>query len=405
MKNSLLFIATILIFTSVSSQQNVGIGTASPQEKLDVNGGIRIGNTTGNNPGTIRFTGTGAFEGINNALQWSPLGIPSGAIIMAADTGNLLQKGFSLLGKQVADIRLNLGTYPGGWQSSVFTSGGTYFGKTQGVWTGTEALVYYNNFIYRLNTGTNTWTQSSANTVGSFVARFDYSEAWTGTELIIYGGYAGGVALNDGVKYNPTSNTWTAITNAPIHRLFHSAVWTGTEMLVFGGDSVATATGCTGTGFSSNQVYKYNPASNIWTGPVIATGSIPVARNSHVAVWTGTEMLIFGGQRTSNGTCNGFAVYQGDTYSFNPSTNVWTIKATDQPFNFVAGAWNGSKLYIWGTSLINNTGYSKGRVYTLASDSWNYFPNDGGVLGSSNIFALWNGSGFLLCTGPQIPGI
>jgi hypothetical protein len=43
--------------------------------------------------------------------------------------------------------------------------------------------------------------------------------------------------LNTGGKYNPSTDSWTAtsITNAPIAREEHTAVWTGTEMIVWGG--------------------------------------------------------------------------------------------------------------------------------------------------------------------------
>ncbi|MCP4709799.1 MAG: hypothetical protein GY869_14345, partial [Planctomycetes bacterium] len=41
---------------------NVGIGILSPVEKLEVDGGIKVGNSYGTNPGTIRYTGQD-FEG------------------------------------------------------------------------------------------------------------------------------------------------------------------------------------------------------------------------------------------------------------------------------------------------------------------------------------------------------
>lgn len=45
-----------------SADTKVGIGMANPQQKLDIAGGIRIGNTAVAEPGSIRFTGT-QFEG------------------------------------------------------------------------------------------------------------------------------------------------------------------------------------------------------------------------------------------------------------------------------------------------------------------------------------------------------
>jgi len=43
--------------------------------------------------------------------------------------------------------------------------------------------------------------------------------------------------FNTGGRYDPTLNTWTAIstTNAPTARAYHTAVWTGGEMIVWGG--------------------------------------------------------------------------------------------------------------------------------------------------------------------------
>ena len=50
---------------------NVGIGTTSPSQKLDVNGGIKVGNTANATAGTIRWTGSD-FEGYDGT-QWVSL--------------------------------------------------------------------------------------------------------------------------------------------------------------------------------------------------------------------------------------------------------------------------------------------------------------------------------------------
>jgi Glycosyl hydrolase family 99 len=61
----------------------------------------------------------------------------------------------------------------------------------------------------------------------------------------------------------------------------HTAVWTGSEMIVWGGITF------TGTGG------RYNPGTNSWTATSITNA--PSARGAHTAVWTGSEMIVWGG--------------------------------------------------------------------------------------------------------------
>src|SRR5207247_10607025 len=83
-------------------------------------------------------------------------------------------------------------------------------------------------------------------------------------------------------------DSWTATstTNAPTGRRFHTAVWTGSEMIVWGG-------------FDENFVLvntggRYNPGTDSWTAT--STTNVPAARYLHTAVWTGSEMIVWGGQ-------------------------------------------------------------------------------------------------------------
>ena len=49
----------------------------------------------------------------------------------------------------------------------------------------------------------------------------------------------GGTGDTTGGRYNPGTDTWNATStgaNVPSPRVFHTAVWTGTEMIVWGGD-------------------------------------------------------------------------------------------------------------------------------------------------------------------------
>jgi hypothetical protein len=73
-------------------------------------------------------------------------------------------------------------------------------------------------------------------------------------------------------------------TGAPSARYQHTAVWTGAEMIVWGGSSSNALV---------NDDGRYNPAGDSWMAVAVAGG--PAARNLHTAVWTGNEMIIWGG--------------------------------------------------------------------------------------------------------------
>ena len=78
--------------------------------------------------------------------------------------------------------------------------------------------------------------------------------------------------------------TFTSIPNAPEARTEHTAVWTGSEMIVWGGVN----------GFGVfNTGGRYNPSTDTWTAT--STTNAPSARAGHTAVWTGSEMIVWGG--------------------------------------------------------------------------------------------------------------
>lgn len=87
-----------------------------------------------------------------------------------------------------------------------------------------------------------------------------------------------------------TEGSTTAVPEAPIDsRIFHNAVWTGTEMIVFGGENDQT------TGWGAAGAAAYDPQQRSWRRLADppeglyfgSTGSGPNA------VWTGTEVVAF----------------------------------------------------------------------------------------------------------------
>ncbi|MCX6185898.1 MAG: hypothetical protein NTU43_02735 [Bacteroidetes bacterium] len=224
------------------------------------------------------------------------------------------------------------------------------------IWTGTEMIIWggYNgtNFLNdgaKYNSITNTWSGSTSS-AGAPVARSQHSAIWTGTEMIIFGGYGSGWGFSDGAKYNPTSNTWTLIPAQGTARFGHSAIWTGTEMIVWGGN-----TGNGSNPYSSNDGFKYNPNTNTLT-PISTVGA-PTARSGHSAIWTGTEMIIWGGTGNTTNIVNDGAKYNPSTDSWTPisSVNVPTARASH------TAIWTGSEMIIWGG--YNGTFFNNGAIY------------------------------------------
>jgi hypothetical protein len=66
--------------------------------------------------------------------------------------------------------------------------------------------------------------------------------------------------LATGFSYDPGLNAWTPIANAPSVRAEHAAVWTGAEMLVWGGYPG-------GIGLSLDAG-RFEPATDTWSGPL-----------------------------------------------------------------------------------------------------------------------------------------
>jgi N-acetylneuraminic acid mutarotase len=119
--------------------------------------------------------------------------------------------------------------------------------------------------------------------------------------MIVWGGWAS--YMNTGGRYNPTSNSWQALTTtgAPTARKDHSVVWTGAEMIVFGGS--------VGANQAVNTGGAYDPSIDTWN-PINSGGSVPSGRQNHTAIWTGEEMVVFGGGTTST--------YFGDCFGYKP---------------------------------------------------------------------------------------
>ena len=110
---------------------------------------------------------------------------------------------------------------------------------------------------------------------------------WGGNDLTFSGV---GTRFDTGGIYDPQTNTWTPTStiDAPSGREYHSALWTGSEMVVWGGQS-----GPPYGEFDVDTGGRYDPQADVWVST--STADAPSARRRHTAVWTGSDMLAWGG--------------------------------------------------------------------------------------------------------------
>jgi N-acetylneuraminic acid mutarotase len=210
------------------------------------------------------------------------------------------------------------------------------------IWTGAEMIVWGGyNCCTRFNTGgrydpnTDNWTATS--TINAPEARFYHRAIWTGSEMVVWGGTNQTIYLNTGGRYNPSTDSWTptGLANAPLGRIAHTAVWGGSEMHVWGGVD-STFNDC-------NTGGKYNPTGDSWMQ--ISTTNAPSARDSHTAVWTGTEMVVWGGEF-------GPPDVSLDTGArYNPGTDSWlatSVVSAPDARDLHTAVWTGSEMIVWG---------------------------------------------------------
>jgi hypothetical protein len=173
------------------------------------------------------------------------------------------------------------------------------------VWTGNRLLTWGGAYSHTLfyNDGasydpeTDSWTAISS--IGAPSGREFSAFVWTGSKLLVWGGYNGAECLDDGALYDPSTDTWSPITtvNAPSARMTTSASWTGDEMILWGGANVLTdSDGNQSTTYLSDGAF-YNPDTDTWT--TMAAVDTLSGRRSFVQVWTGSQLIIWGGY---NGT-------------------------------------------------------------------------------------------------------
>ncbi len=169
--------------------------------------------------------------------------------------------------------------------------------------------------------------------------------------------HTGAVSHTPIVGCNVTTAGWQLLNSdgAPSPRTQHSGVWTGSEMIIWGGR-------VPGQPNYLNDGFRYQPQRDQWT-PISSTGA-PTPRHSHTALWTGDRMLIWGGYSDDGYAADG-ALYDPVNDSWTPMSNVGAPSGR----TLHRHVWTGSEMIVWG-GIIGPNAQGDGARYNPATDSW-----------------------------------
>jgi N-acetylneuraminic acid mutarotase len=211
-------------------------------------------------------------------------------------------------------------------------------------------------------------------------ARQDPAVALTGSEYLVWGGTTENA---DGAAYDPMTNTWRMLAASPLAARSRAiAVWTGTKLVVWGGQATTTSGEAVGDVLDDGALY--DPVADAWYPIAEAPGGGRVSLGA-TAVWSGSEMLVFGGS----------AVDQGIAYD--PVGNTWRV-LPDAPIDArsrAASVWTGSEMVVWGGARFGDGGtfernFDDGAAYDPATDSWRLLPP--APMQAAVVDAAWTGS-------------
>ncbi len=287
------------------------------------------------------------------------------------------------------------------WTSTAIDGAPDMRTEHSAVWTGSDMIIWGGNdgnaiakqsgAMYDV-TGDSWIDTDSANAPRS---RYGHTAVWTGEEMLVWGGFSGAfdfITLGTGAGYAPASNSWSVIADvdAPSPRTGHSSVWTGSELVVWGGFScLACANAELGSGG------RYDPALDRWS-PVTIVGA-PVPRGNHTAVWTGSQMIVWGGE-TDAGIGQLTLLNSGGVYD--PATDSWTatnLLDAPPPTRCHSAIWTGTEMLVFGGQTDTNLGCDGSTTNTLTAydpvtDSWSTRSVAPVASGFSGPKAVWTGA-------------
>lgn len=205
--------------------------------------------------------------------------------------------------------------------------------------------------------------------------------------MYVWGGTPGKKSYSaEGWVYDANGDFWALISplDAPVGRLGHTAVWAGDRMIIWGG---------VGKDGHLSDGGTYTPSKLLWEPVLDLKKQFFTARRDHVAVWTGIEMLVWGGRNEFD--------QMNDGAAYDPSTDKWRQLNGRHGLGNRSGhtaVWTGSNMLVWGGMGIDGK-FGDGAAYDPVSDEWRKTKMEGGPEARSGHTAVWTGSEMLIWGG------
>jgi N-acetylneuraminic acid mutarotase len=193
---------------------------------------------------------------------------------------------------------------------------------------------------------------------------------------IVIRAFGGGTAISPSPAFDPLAAIavgWTRLPEAPETTQGSALLWTGTELLSWGGyresDKSYVANG-----------FAFDPSTQTWS----SIPSAPAGRSGTHAVWTGTEAIFWGGWDGDRTYSDGFA--------FDPTTLSWRT-ITSAPIDPADGSivvWTGTEMIVWGGGKPGDKSNDTGVAYDPSTDTWHQIAD--APVGLNLASGVWTGT-------------
>jgi sporulation and spore germination protein/galactose oxidase-like protein len=294
------------------------------------------------------------------------------------------------------DVAASYDPVSNAWRRLPWPPGSSSFMNYSSVWTGKEMIVWGQGIRDAFNPVTNQWRRLPDSKLLAIHDGF-WLVVWTGRDVIGWGGGCCGDAFSDGVAYNPTANSWRKVAPSPLAGSQHPiGAWTGRELVVFVG------------GLDPNgkpwptrlaRAAAYNPATNTWR----RIAPLPAARDGANVVWDGSEVLVVGGSAAARDGHAPVAATVG--FAYNPASNRWRrLPPMESGRVGAAAVWTGAQLLVWGGSQTAGGGLPvippHGLAYDPKANRWSTLPQ-APLVGRLDPTGVWTGSALIVWGGDK----